>query len=91
MNEHDLTQMNKNPTRLNAILDLVFTTIPDLVGDVRVEPGMSDHDIIITEVNIKMKLRRKRPRKLYIYKIGNMAAIEDEMKKFYAEKSTSTY
>ena len=85
MNEHDLTQMNKNPTRLNEILDLVFTTNPDLVGDVRVEPGMSDHDIIITEVNMKMKLREKRPRKLYICKLGNMSAIKDEMKQFYAE------
>ena len=60
INDHDLTQVNKSPTRLNAMLDLVFTTNPDLVSEVRVETGMSDHDIIITEVNMKMKLRKKK-------------------------------
>ena len=44
-----------SPTRLNNILDLLFTTNPDLVDMVEVYPGMSDHSFVTAVINVKAK------------------------------------
>jgi hypothetical protein len=41
--EHGLSQHVTEPTRLDNILDLLFTTNPSLVKQVDNCPGMSDH------------------------------------------------
>ena len=41
-----LTQMVSESTRGRNTLDLLFATCPDLVEDVRVQPGISDHDAV---------------------------------------------
>ncbi len=45
--EHGLQQTVHEPTRLESILDLLFTTYPDLVGNVQVSSGMSDHCVLL--------------------------------------------
>jgi hypothetical protein len=44
--------MTDEPTRNDNILDLVMTTNQDLVNDLQIEPGMSDHEIVIANINI---------------------------------------
>ena len=44
--DHGLIQQVHKPTRLNNVLDLIFTTNPDLVDMVEVYPGISDHSIV---------------------------------------------
>ena len=51
VNENELTQVVREPTRGNNILDLIFTTNPGLISSVEVHPDMSDHNAIITDVN----------------------------------------
>ena len=51
VNENNLTQVVREPTRGNNILDLMFTTNPGLISSVEVHPDMSDHNAIITDVN----------------------------------------
>ena len=65
--EHGLQQTVHEPTRLDSILDLLFTTYPDLVKNVHVSPGMSDHRVVTAEVNIKPKPHKKPPRKVYLF------------------------
>lgn len=43
----NLTQIIHEPTRQGNILDLVFTTHPDLMDRTYVVPGMSDHDAVM--------------------------------------------
>lgn len=62
VNDNDLTQVVREPTRGNntSILDLMFTTNPGLISSVEVHPGMSDHNVIITDVNLKAKSAKKK-------------------------------
>ena len=51
-----LEQMVTLPTRGQNILDLFFTTNTTLVNKISVLPGLSDHDIVIAEVNSRPEL-----------------------------------
>ena len=48
-----LEQMVTSPMRGQNILDIFFTTFPTLVDDISVIPGLSDHDIVLAQVNVK--------------------------------------
>jgi hypothetical protein len=76
--EHGLHQHVHEPTCLDNILDLLFTTNPDLVEKVNVFPGMSDHGIVTALVNIKAKLVKKPPRKVYIFSKMNEEVIKKD-------------
>ena len=45
-------------TRDHNILDLVFTTNPDKVSDLKIQNGMSDRDAIIFDINLKPSTNR---------------------------------
>ena len=83
INDLSLTQMVKEPTRGRIILDLVFTSNPNLVQSVQVISGMSDHDALITDVNMRPAVNRKPPRKAFNFKKGNMEAVKDELREHY--------
>ena len=57
-----------SPPRGQYILDLFFTTNPTLVDNVSITPDLSDHDILLTKVNIKPEVIKQVPR--YIHLIG---------------------
>ena len=67
---HFLTQHVEQPTRDYNMLDLVFTTYNDMVIDLKIQNGMSDHDAVILDINLKPTNIRKQPRKVFIW--GNM-------------------
>ena len=81
--EHNLSQCNKHPTRLNNILDLLCSTSPCLVKSILAYPGMSDHSVIVPEVNMKARLGKKTPRQIYIYGKGDMNAVKKDMDDLY--------
>ena len=60
-----LCQMQRNTTRGDNILDLVFTTIPDQIKNIDIAPGMADHDAVSVELDMTVKYTRKKPRKVY--------------------------
>ena len=68
VNDHSLSQCEQDPTCENNILDLLFTTNPDLVRSAKVDAGMSDHRVVIAELDLKAKLNKKKPGKVYLYK-----------------------
>ena len=61
--EHKLTQIHDQPTRNGKLLDLVFTTNPSLFKSSVSVPGISDHDIPVTDVDIKPVNSSKKPKK----------------------------
>ena len=51
--EYGLSQLVKEPTRQNNILDLFFTNYPQHVEKIVVLPGLSDHDIVSVQLKCK--------------------------------------
>ena len=74
--EHSLEQCNKSPTRGKNILDLVFTTSPQLVETMDIDDGMSDHNIVITRINMKVKTNKNKPRTVLLFKKGTLTESE---------------
>ena len=54
-----LEQMQRQPTRLNNTLDLWLTNKPSLVKQCNSIPGISDHDIVLTDSDFKAKINKK--------------------------------
>ena len=48
-NQFQLSQIHETPTRENNLLDIVLTTIPSLVKTSQNVPGISDHEIVVTD------------------------------------------
>ena len=68
LDNHGLIQLVEEPTRGTNILDLIITNYPESFRRTEVMLGLSDHDIVYTEVNgIPAKLKQK-PRKILLNK-----------------------
>ena len=59
LNEFSLSQVVREPTTCDNILDRFLTTNSSLVNSVNILPGLSDHNIVKSEVSIKPKVTRK--------------------------------
>ncbi|CAG2206629.1 unnamed protein product [Mytilus edulis] len=67
LEENCLTQIVKEPTRQDNILDLVLTTNPTSIESISVQDGMSDHSIVITDINLKAKTQKSKYQGKYIF------------------------
>ena len=79
--EHGLTQIHNEPTRYGNMLDLVFTNNPSLVKSSYSVPGISDHAMVVTDLDIHPKFVTKKPRKIYIYSKADWDSINFETDK----------
>ena len=75
-----LTTINE-VTRLESenILDLVLTSNPSLIINTSVAPGMSDHDAVTFQLNLKPLHPRKPPHKVYSYNLVNWEELHSEL------------
>lgn len=73
---HSLSQKVIDPTRESNILDIVPTTTPDLITT-SVHDGMSDHQIVISNLDMKAKIVKKKPRKVFIHSKADLQSIKD--------------
>jgi hypothetical protein len=76
--EYGLTQIHDKPTREGNMLDLVFTNNPSLIKTTGNAPGISDHDIIITDSMIKPHYCKQLPQKRYIFSKANWEKIKTD-------------
>lgn len=85
-NDHSLKQIVGEPTRKQGdaknILDLVLTNNPDMIHATQVVPGISDHDIVITDLILKPRKKRLQKRKIYLRKKANTDEIKSDMTSF---------
>ena len=83
IDEHGLSQLVREPTRRQGdtqnILDLVLTNNDKIVNNIRVVPEISDHDIVLFQVNLACTKKRRVKRKIYIRKRANTDRIKDEL------------
>ncbi len=77
-----LSQLVLEPTRKRNTLDLVFTTVPDLVSNINVISGMSDHEAVTFQYDHKADINKKKPRKVYIFKKADHDAIKNDLENF---------
>ena len=80
INDHSMFQHVKQPTRKGNILDLVLTTNPNLVENVQVVNGMSDHDAVLVDITLKPSINRKQPRKVFLFKKGDIESARNDLK-----------
>ena len=67
LNDHDLEQLLDEPTRNNHFLDLVLLTHSEIICDVTVVPGMSDHEAITFSIKCNISLYKKSSHKVYLF------------------------
>ena len=63
----DLNQMHREPTREDRLLDLFFTNKPNLVKASRTIPGLSDHEIVMVDSDIKAHINIQPPRHIHLW------------------------
>ena len=73
--EFMLEQIINQPTRGTNILDLCFTSHPDLSQCFTIVPDFSDCDAVIVSFVSKLYLQNQLPRKVFMYKKVNWDAI----------------
>ena len=81
LNDLFLTQMNHHATRNNHILDLVFTSNPDLIYNVSVCESLvnSDHLNVNFNINLKEKSVVPRPKYVFDYKKANFKELKNTL------------
>ena len=78
-----LEQMVTSPTRGQNILDLFLTSNPTLIEKVSVLPGLSDHNIVMAEVNAKPTVMKQVPRNILLYKKADWGQLKESMREFH--------
>ncbi|CAG2231240.1 unnamed protein product [Mytilus edulis] len=77
--EYGLVQIHDKPTREGNLLDLVFTNNPSLIKSTGNAPGISDHDIVVTDSLIKPYYCKQRPQKRYMFGKANWDQIKTDI------------
>ena len=63
--QFDLTQLQREPSRLDNLLDLFFTNKPTLVKSITAIPGISDHETVLADCDIKPTINKRAPRYIH--------------------------
>ena len=83
IDDHDRSQHVKEPTRRDRntqnILDLILSNNPNIIENVSVVPGISDHDIVLFTVNTSCRRKKNVQRKIYIRKKSDSTRIKEKL------------
>ena len=80
-----LEQMVTSPIRGQNILDLFFTSNPTLVNKVTILHCLSDHDIILAEVNSRPEVIKQVPRDILLYKKADWDQLKQSIRQQLTE------
>ena len=84
--ELGLIQVVRDPTRENNILDLMLVTSPDRCVDIQVNPGISDHDAVCLTYKGRVKINKKKPRTVFLFKRADMSSLKEDLKLYEQEE-----
>ena len=68
LDDFSLVQVVNEPTRGENVLDFFLTSNHTLVNNIKVSPGIADHDIVVANVNVKPKTKKQVPRKVPLFR-----------------------
>ena len=77
---HSLHQHQTTPTFKDSILELFFTTLPNIVKSIDTIPGISDHLAVIAQVDVQAKATPTTRRQVPRYKDANFEAIKSDLR-----------
>ena len=77
------------PTRGQSSLDLFFTTYLTLVRNVSITPGLSDHDIVLTQVNVKPEVTKQVRCNIHFYKKAGWDKLKQSIRDVYIKLKQS--
>jgi len=84
MDDSSLEQLVYQPTRQGNILDIVLTTDPDMISDIDIVPGISDHEVICFDINLQSSLPSdKIPHFVYLYHKRDLDSVKQDMNAFH--------
>ena len=78
--ELGLTQVVRDPTWENNILDIMLVTSPDRCVDIQLSPGISDHDDVCLTYEGRVKFNKKKPRTVFLFKWADMSSLKEDLK-----------
>ena len=76
LDDFSLVQMVNELTRGENVLDLFLTSNHTLVEDIKVSPGIADHNIVVAKVNLKPKTSKQIPRKIPLFRKANWTSFK---------------
>ena len=80
MDDYSLEQLVYQPTRQ---VDIVLTSDPDMISDIDVVPGISDHEAIYFDINLQSSLPSdKIPHFVYLYHRRDLNSVKQDMNAF---------
>ena len=85
VNDFALTQVVDHPTRKTNILDLFFTTNPNLINRVTTIPPLSaeaDHDVVFIDVNSRAYVPRRTPTPRFMYKKADWDSMRNDLSNY---------
>jgi len=77
--------MQRDATREDRVLDLFCTNKPSLVKAMTTVPGISDHDAIVTDCDVKPAYVKKKPRSIFLFSKANWSEMKSDALKFASE------
>ncbi|CAG2208258.1 unnamed protein product [Mytilus edulis] len=83
--EFGMEQLQLKPSRENNILDFFLTNHPSLVKSCNTLPGISDHNMIVLDTDLKPQYNKPKPREIYVYKKAKWEEIKADIIKFGAD------
>ena len=85
--EHSLVQLNRYITRpaSKKCLDYVVTSNQNLVSNIEVFPGVSDHLIVAFNIDMKPHHSVKPQRKIFVFKKANNDLLKEDVSRFSAQ------
>ena len=84
LDDFSRVQVVSDPTRGEHVLDFFLTSNHTLVNDIKISPGIADHDIVVANVNVKPKISKQVPRNVPLFRIANWT----DFKIYMAKKKT---
>ena len=79
------SQIIEEPTRGTNILDLIATNHPSSFRRTEIIPGVSDHDIVYTEIYIVPTRQQQKPRQIPLYSKTKWNNVNSDVKAIYNE------
>ena len=79
------SQVVEEPTRGTNILDLIATNQPSSFGRTEIIPGVSDHEIVYTEIDIVPTRQQQKPRQIPLYRKAKWDNVISDVKAIYNE------
>ena len=67
LRDHHVSQMQREPTREGRVLDLFCTNNPLMVKVMSTIPGISDHDAIVADCDIRPTFCKEKPRTIFLF------------------------